>query len=112
MCEGILISGGSVTAKGGKKSAGIGCGYVKGYTLTKNKCHAIIITPGVTIVTARKGSDAPYSIGQGDAYGDSVQSVGSIVIGGTLDDEGDPVGGESYDMGIPTSPFTYQPSNQ
>lgn len=110
-CGDITITGGTVTAEGGLKAAGIGCGYNSGRydDYFRAGCGNITITSGVTSVTATKGSDSPYSIGEGVTNG-GAQYCGTITIGCTLDDEGDPVGGiEYYDSGISDSPFTYQP---
>ena len=57
-CGNITISGGSVTAIGESYGSGIGTGL-------KGVCGAILITAGVTQVTATKGSNAPNSIGAG-----------------------------------------------
>ena len=61
-CGHITILGGTVDAKGGEQSAGIGTGYASGAT---SSCGNINITSGVTSVTATKGSDDVKSIGQG-----------------------------------------------
>ena len=57
-CGNITISGGSVTAIGESYGSGIGTGL-------RGVCGAILITAGVTQVTATKGSNAPNSIGAG-----------------------------------------------
>lgn len=57
-CVTITISGGTITATGGRDGAGIGSGY-------EGNCGDINITSGVTSVTATKGSSAPNSIGAG-----------------------------------------------
>ena len=111
-CGDITITGGTVTAEGGSKASGIGCGYNSGRNDNfKVGCGDITITSGVISVTATKGSDSsPYSIGKGVTNNGGKQYCGTITIGCTLDDEGDPVGGiEYYDSGISDSPFTYQP---
>jgi hypothetical protein len=61
----IDISGGTVTATGGKCAAGIGGGSSNGAS------GSITITSGVTQVIATKGSGAPNSIGSGD-YGTAI----------------------------------------
>ena len=77
VCGTITISGGTVTATGGEGGAGIGSGL-------NGTSGNITITDGVTLVTATKGSDAPYSIGEG-AYTDGRQSTcGTVTIGGTV----------------------------
>ena len=63
VCGTITISGGTITATGGSYAAGIGSGY--GYQSGNAKCGNITITSGVTSVTAKKGSNAPNSIGAG-----------------------------------------------
>ena len=61
-CGNITITGGTVKATGGYSAPGIGGG--SGETDT-NKCGDITIASTVTKVTATKGENAPYSIGQG-----------------------------------------------
>ena len=97
-CGDITITGGTVTAKGGTKAAGIGCGYNSGRynDYFRAGCGNITITSGVTSVTATKGSDSPYSIGEGATNGGN-QFCGTITIGGTETGE------------ISDSPYTYQP---
>ena len=56
-----------------------------------SSCGTITITTGVTKVTATKGENAPYSIGAGDTG-----SCGTIIIGCTLDTNGNPEGGTKY----------------
>ncbi len=109
ICGNIEITGGTMTAKGGTKAAGIGCGYNGGNRFAEAKCGTITITSGVTKVTARKGSNAPKSIGTGASSQDGVQTCGTVTIGCTLDGDGNPVGGTEYDDGISTSPYTYEP---
>ena len=58
-CGNIVISGGSVTAIGGSSAAGIGCG-------SGGKCGDITITSGVKNVTSVKGGTAASAIGLGD----------------------------------------------
>ena len=90
-CGDIIITGGTITAKGGIYAAGIGTGNGDGdYPAV---CGAITIANTVTKVTATKGADAPYSIGKG--FGDNA-SCGTIIIGCTLDTNGNPVGGTKY----------------
>ena len=89
-CGNILISGGTVTATGGAGAAGIGGGRC--YNTDKlSSCGTITITNGVTRVTATKGENAPYSIGAGKDG-----TCGTVTIGGTLDTNGNPVGGTVY----------------
>ena len=84
-CNTITITGGTVNATGGEKAAGIGSGF------SNASCGDIMITSGVTRVTATKGADATNSIGKGFAG-----SCGTVTIGGT--------------QGAKTnSPYTYQP---
>ena len=81
----ITITGGTVNAKGGYGSAGIGGGNY-------GTCGNITITNGVTSVTATKGGGlANYSIGAGYNC-----PCGTVTIGGK---EG----------AITTSPYTYKP---
>ena len=96
-CNNITISGGTVSATGGEKAAGIGSGSNWG------DCGNITITTGVTKVTATKGSDSPNSIGKGNSG-----SCGTVTIGCTLNNDGNPVGGTTG--AISTSPYTYDPS--
>lgn len=104
MCGDIFISGGSVYATGGENAAGIGTGF------QYSKCLRIAITTGVDIVTATRGKSAIFSIGRGTADNNRHNSCGSIYIGCTLDNNGNPVGGTMY-PDIPDNPFTYQPSH-
>ena len=83
-CGNISIEGGTVTATGGTGAAGIGGGI-------NCSCGNITITNGVTRVTASKGGAAPYSIGAGNPG-----TCGTIIIGCTLDTNGNPVGGTKY----------------
>lgn len=57
-CGTITISGGTITATGGDTAAGIGSGE-------QGNCGDITINSTVTHVTATKGSEAPNSIGAG-----------------------------------------------
>ena len=86
-CGNIVIEGGTIIATGGRGAAGIGSGK-------NNYCGKITITNGVTSVTAKAGTGAPYSIGSG-----SNSSVGTVTIGGVVTGS------------IPQSPFTYTPSD-
>ena len=115
----IEIQGGTITATGGSRAAGIGSGgsdnggssrcgniTISGGTVTAQGgsstgagigcgqyagCGNITITNGVTKVTAK--SNGTYSIGpDGSAYG----SCGTVTIGCTLDGNGNPVGGTVY----------------
>ena len=96
-CNKITISGGTVSATGGEKAAGIGSG------INWAECGNITITTGVTQVTATKGNEAPNSIGKGYSG-----SCGTVTIGCTLNNDGNPVGGTTGV--ISTSPYTYDPS--
>lgn len=79
-CGNVTISGGTVEASGGRfGAAGIGSG-------NRASCGDITITTSVTKVKATKGGD--YSIGRGNDG-----SCGTVTIGGTLDGDGNPVGG-------------------
>ena len=103
-CGTITISGGTVNAKGGTLAPGIGSGN------NSTSCEGVIITTGVTSVTATKGDNAagditPYSIGRG-YYG----TCGTVTIGCTLDGSGNPVGGTTSP--VSESPYTYTPGNQ
>ena len=91
-CGNITISGGTITATGGELSAGIGCGYNGWLDGT------ITITDGVTKVTATKGKDAPYSIGE--SYSGNFFTM-TIIIGGV-----------EYPNSISESPFTYEPGKK
>ena len=93
-CYNITISGGTVSATGGEYAAGIGSGSNWG------DCGNITITTGVTQVTATKGNEAPNSIGAGYKA-----TCGTVTIGCTLDNDGNPVGGETG--AISTSPYVY-----
>ena len=95
-CGNILIKGGTVTAKGGSMAAGIGSG-------NNSACGDITITTGVTSVTATTGYDAKSSIGRGEGSA----SCGTITIGCTLDENGNPVGGKEYFGGYGTGTYTY-----
>ena len=94
-CGNIEIQGGIVTATGGGYAAGIGSGFWA-------SCGAITITTGVTKVTATKSENAPNSIGAGN-YG----TCGTVTIGCTLDEDGNPEGGQTGP--ISESPYTYVP---
>jgi hypothetical protein len=65
-CGDITIEGGIIKATGGSGAAGIGGGN-KEYNMSSSisSCGNILITDGVTSITARAGSGAPYSIGDG-----------------------------------------------
>jgi hypothetical protein len=67
-------------------------------------CGDITILNTVTKVTAKKGSDAPYSIGI--AVYDS--TCGTVTIGGTIywQDNAAQNDGDTY---LATSPLVYQP---
>ena len=94
-CSNILIQGGTVEATGGSGAAGIGSGRDD-----NADCGTVTITADVTKVTANKGSEATYSIGAGN-YG----TCGTVTIGCTLNNDGNPVGGTTG--AISTSSYTY-----
>ena len=112
-CGDIIITGGTITAKGGSNAAGIGTGYSSGDPAA---CGDITIANTVTKVTATAGANAPYSIGKGSG---GKATCGTIIIGCTLDTNGNPVGGTKYwennaavnggDTYLATSPLEYQP---
>ena len=83
-CGNITIEGGVITAQGGYRAPGIGSD-------NSTRCGNITITNGVTKVTAKKGDDSDYSIGAGNGG-----TCGTIIIGCTLDSDGNPVGGTKY----------------
>ena len=65
-CGDITIEGGIIKATGGSGAAGIGGGNKEYNTFSSiSSCGNILITDGVTSITARAGSGAPYSIGDG-----------------------------------------------
>jgi len=72
ICGNIVIQGGTITATGGERAAGIGSGQ-------NSSCGNITITAGVTKVTAIKGNSSNCSIGFG-----SGGSCGTVTIGGTV----------------------------
>jgi len=74
-CGDINITGGTVVATGGSNSAGIGTGNT--YTFGNSNCGNITITPGVTSVTATKGTSARDSIGRGKGKG----TCGTVMFG-------------------------------
>ena len=98
-CGDIIISGGTITAKGGLGAPGIGsgrlnsCGNITicGGTITakgdgvgiggghSGSCGDITITDGVTSVTAIKGENSVNCIGAGDDG-----SCGTVTIGGVV----------------------------
>ena len=89
-CGNIVIRGGTIDATGGQVAAGIGGGM-------NSHVGDIIITDGVTQVTARRGINAPYSIGKGATVGDLAQAtVGEIMIGS-----------KTYTDGISDDVFVY-----
>ena len=71
-CGNITICGGTITAKGGGSGVGIGSGH-------SGSCGNITITDGVTGVTAIKGEDAVNCIGAGNSG-----SCGTVTIGGVV----------------------------
>ena len=117
-CVAITISGGTVKATGGHNGAGIGSGNgvscgnitISGGTVEATATYYaagigsglngtsgnITITDGVTLVTATKGEYAPYSIGEGTTNQLGTSTCGTVTIGGTLDTDGNPVGGTVY----------------
>ena len=127
-CGAITISGGTVTATGGENAAGIGSGYegscgditISGGTVTATggnggagigtgdggSCGDITITTGVTKVTATKGANTTNSIGKASEIGNG--SCGTVTIGCTLNNDGNPVDGTTG--AISTSPYTYTPA--
>ena len=114
-CGNISITGGTVIATGGTSEfqswtiyggAGIGTGYAQS-SYGNSDCGTITIGSGVTSVTATMGNDAQYSIGK-SRYNSS-GACGTITIGCTFDEGGNPIGGTVYPNGISTSPYTYQP---
>lgn len=104
ICGTILISGGTVSATGGIGAAGIGSGNVyKSSSNSDSYYTKIVITTGVTRVTATKGSGSPCSIGCGKL----ANTMRKVYIGCTLDADGKPVG-DPTGM-VSDSPYTYQP---
>ena len=98
-CGKIIISGGTVKAIGGDYAPAIGSGC------DGSRSGDILITTGVTNVTASKSiDDTVYCIGPGkNSY------CGTVRIGCTLDNNGNPVGGSN---GYKTDHyFSYQPSH-
>ncbi|MEE3376528.1 MAG: hypothetical protein VZR22_07475, partial [Candidatus Cryptobacteroides sp.] len=83
-CGDITITGGTITATGGTKSAGIGSSM-------ESDCGNIRITNSVTKVTVYSGSGSAYAIGPG-YHG----SCGSVHIGGNSG-------------GVAGAPYIYQP---
>lgn len=78
-CGNIVITGGSISATGGKGAAAIGA-------CEDHSCGYITITDGVTRVEATKGGDgdwggSPLSIGKGVG---SDSGCGTVTIGGTV----------------------------
>ena len=99
ICGKIIIFGGTVKAVGGDYAPAIGSGC------DGSICGDILITTGVTNVTASKSiDDTVYCIGPGmNSY------CGTVRIGCTLDNNGNPVGGSN---GYKTDYyFSYQPSH-
>ena len=84
-CGNIIITGGTINATGGQHSAGIGGGF-------GGSCGNITITSGVTSVTATKGEQSQYSIGEGVKCYPCTVTIGGKVTGN-----------------IETSPYTYKP---
>ena len=73
-CGNITITGGTISATGGAKAAGIGGG-------SKSTCGNITISADVTSVTATAGTDAPNSIGNGTDGACGTVSLGGAVTG-------------------------------
>ena len=84
-CGNIIITGGTINATGGQHSAGIGGGF-------GGSCGNITITSGVTSVTATKGEQSQYSIGEGVKCYPCTVTIGGKVTGN-----------------ISESPYTYKP---
>ena len=105
-CGNILIKGGTVTASATGSTycgAGIGTGDSNTFGNHYSTCGNITITTGVTSVTANTAGN--WSIGKGN----SLCTCGTITIGCTLDEDGNPEGGTVYPDGITTKPYTYVP---
>lgn len=90
-CGDIIITGGTINATGGKRSAGIGCGFAS--SAYSSTCGNITIARTVTSVTATKGEDAKHSIGEGKDHG----VCGTVTIGGMIGP-------------VSESPYTYVPN--
>ena len=73
-CGSIHISGGTIVATGGERSAGIGGSY-------HSSCGDITITNDVTRVTATAGTFGPCSIGKGKESSCGTVTIGGIVTG-------------------------------
>ena len=61
----------------------------------------------MTSVTATSGGGDAQSIGAGASAGGM---CGTVTIGCTLDESGNPVGGKVFEWGIDESPYTYTPT--
>ena len=72
-CGNIVIEGGTITATGGENAAGIGGGNAA-------PCGDITIKDTVIKVTAKKGDNAPYSVGAGGGGG----TCGTVTIDGVV----------------------------
>lgn len=95
-CGAINITGGTVNATGGLYGSGIGAGKGSGddyWGYHYSICGPVTIANTVTVVTATKGEDSPYSIGPGM----SSSQCGVITIGGEVKGN------------ITVSPFVYYP---
>jgi hypothetical protein len=111
-CADITITGGIVTANATYASAGIGSGHegsscgditISGGTVTANSsnygcaigggddasCGNITITKDVTLMTATKGDDSPFTIG----FSYNGRDCGTVTIGCELGTDGKPVSG-------------------
>ena len=102
----ITISGGTVTATGGRFGAGIGSG-----SFSDGVCGNITITTGVTEVTATKGDAGDSGINHSIGNGYNSTTIGTITIGCTLDNEGNPIGGTEYWGKDPNNPNEYTYKN-
>lgn len=103
-CGNIVITGGNISATGGKGAAAIGACEDK-------SCGYITITDGVTRVEATKGGDgdwggSPLSIGKGVG---SDSGCGTVTIGGTVYWNGYEYQNDGYAY-LSQSPLVYYPS--
>ncbi len=77
-CGNITICGGTITAKGGRSGVGIGGGW-------SGSCGDITITDGVTSVTAIKGENSVNCIGAGDDGTCGTVTIGGVVRGNIIE---------------------------
>ena len=103
-CGNIVITGGNISATGGKGAAAIGACEDK-------SCGYITITDGVTRVEATKGGDgdgggSPLSIGKGVG---SDSGCGTVTIGGTVYWDGSDYQNDGYAY-LSQSPLVYPSS--